>query len=278
MMTLQIVLAVLAGLALGSFGNVCISRLPRHESVVRPRSHCPHCGTPIAGYDNIPLLSFMVLRGRCRHCHQPIAWRYPLVEAAMAMLSALCIVWFGVGYDGIAAIVLCWLLVVMALCDAETMRLPDSLTLTTLGLGLLSRAGLDGFVQGLHHGTPYAWQNAGALALRGSISAAATALLLLALRWIYWLLRRQQGMGLGDVKLAAGLAAWLGLRRMGVALFLAAVIGALTGLLLIALRGRRQPSRGGQYALPFGTFLCIAGIYCVFFGQQTLLWYLRFFP
>lgn len=278
MMTLEIGLALLIGLALGSFANVCISRLPPHQSVVRPRSHCPQCQAPVAAYDNIPLLSYAVLRGRCRHCHQPIPWRYPLVEAAVAALTVLCIVWFGFNPDGVAAALLCWLLVTTAVCDAETMRLPDSLTLTTLGLGLLYRAGIDGFIQGLHRGTPYAWHNAGALALRGSISAVATALLLLALRWFYWLLRRHHGMGLGDVKLAAGLAAWLGLRRMGVALFLAAVIGALTGLLHASARRRRVPSPMGTYALPFGAFLCLAGIYCVFFGQQTLQWYLHFFP
>jgi leader peptidase (prepilin peptidase) / N-methyltransferase len=278
MMTLEIVLALLTGLALGSFANVCISRLPRHQSIVRPRSHCPRCQAPLAAYDNIPLLSYALLRGRCRHCCKPIPWRYPLVEAVIAALTVLCIVLSGVTYDGVTAALLCWLLVTLAICDAETMRLPDSLTLTTLGLGLLYRAGGDGYLAGLHRGTAYAWHNAGALALRGSISAVATALLLLVLRWLYWLLRRHHGMGLGDVKLAAGMAAWLGLRRMGVALFLAAVLGAFTGVVLASIRRRRDPVKAGQLALPFGTFLCLAGIYCVFFGRQTLLWYLHFFP
>jgi leader peptidase (prepilin peptidase) / N-methyltransferase len=277
MTTLELVFALLAGLALGSFANVCISRLPRHRSIVRPGSHCPRCATPIAAWDNIPLLSFALLRGRCRHCQEPIPWRYPLVEAAVGALTALSIAWGGLSFDGITAALLCWLLVTMAACDAETLRLPDALTLTTLALGLLYRAS-DGFWDQLPQGMAHAWHSAGALALRGSISAAAAALLLLALRWFYWLLRRQQGMGLGDVKLAAGMAAWLGLRRMGVALFLAAVLGALAGTLLAAAHRRRAPLLKGNYALPFGAFLCLAGIYCVFFGQRTLLWYLHFFP
>ena len=278
MMTLQIVFALLAGLALGSFANVCIRRLPRHQSIAWPGSHCPMCRAPIAAYDNIPLLSFALLRGRCRHCRQRIAWRYPLVEAVIGALTAISIAVAGVTVDGIAGALLCWLLVTMAACDAESRRLPDTLTLTTLGLGLLYRTVADGYLSGLHQGTAYAWRNAGVLLLRASVSAAAAALLLLALRWAYWMLRRQQGMGLGDVKLAAGMAAWLGLRRMMVALFLAAIVGALGGALLAWINRRRTHGEIAGYAIPFGSFLCVAGIYCLFFGQQTLEWYLKFFP
>ncbi len=277
MMTLEVVFALLAGLAFGSFWNVCISRLPRHQSVVQPRSHCPHCRTPIAAYDNIPLLSFVLLRGRCRSCRQPISWRYPFIEAASAALTVASILCIGLNLDGMAAALLCGLLVALAASDAETLRLPDALILTTLGLGLLYRAA-HGLLRDWPLGAGHAWHTAGAQLWRGAVSALATTLGMLALRWVYWLLRRQQGMGLGDVKLAAALAAWLGLRQIGVALFLAAVSGAFTGVAIASLRRRRTPAPLHQYAVPFGTFLCLAGIYCVFFGQATLQWYLHFFP
>jgi leader peptidase (prepilin peptidase)/N-methyltransferase len=276
MLTIQIVFALLFGLALGSFLNVCISRLPRHRSIVQPPSHCPSCRAPIAVRDNIPLLSFVLLRGRCRHCRKSIGWRYPFVEAAVAALTVGSILFAGFGLEGIALSLFCALLLALAVCDAETMQLPDMLTLPLLGLGILYRAG-DAFVGELHRGTAYAWHSALALGLRAAISAAATALALLVLRWMYSLVRRRQGLGLGDVKLAAAIAAWLGARQMCVVFFLAIVTGALTALAVVAFRGRRTTTSEGPLAVPFGTFLALAGIYCVFLGQVTARWYLNFF-
>ncbi len=277
MTTLITIFALLGGLAFGSFLNVCISRLPAHQSIVQPRSRCPHCQAPIRAWDNIPLLSFALLRGRCRHCHSAISWRYPLVEAAVAVLTVIAIRGSGLNVNGVASSLFLGLLVAMAACDVETLRLPDSLTLTTLGLGILYRAG-DGLLAIPAHGAAYGLESAAMLALRASISALGAALLLLALRWCYWLLRRQDGMGLGDVKLAAAMAAWLGARQMGVALFLAALLGALAGMVLVALRKDQGVASLFRQPLPFGTFLSIAGIYCVFFGLPTLEWYLHFFP
>jgi leader peptidase (prepilin peptidase)/N-methyltransferase len=128
---------LLFGLALGSFLNVCISRLPRHDSVVRPPSHCPHCKARIAAYDNIPLISFLLLRGRCRNCQKRIAWRYPLVEASVAGLIVVNVFFNGIQFWSIASSVFCALLLALAVCDAETMQLPDALTLPLLGLGVL---------------------------------------------------------------------------------------------------------------------------------------------
>jgi leader peptidase (prepilin peptidase) / N-methyltransferase len=276
MLTLQILFALLFGLALGSFLNVCISRLPRHDSVVQPPSHCPHCKASIAAYDNIPLISFLLLRGRCRNCQKRIAWRYPLVEAAVAALIVVNVFLNGIQFWSIASSVFCAILLALAVCDAETMQLPDALTLPLLGLGVLYRAG-DGLFGELNRGAAYAWHSALALGLRGAISAAATALTLLLLRWIYSLVRRRQGLGLGDVKLAAAIAAWLGARQMCVVFFLAVVTGALTALLLLALRGHKRAKSDGPLAVPFGTFLALAGIYCAFWGEATLKWYLNFF-
>ena len=276
MLALQIVFALLFGLALGSFLNVCISRLPRHDSVVQPPSHCPHCKARIAAYDNIPLVSFLLLRGRCRNCEKRIAWRYPLVEAAVAALIVVNVFFNGIQFWSIASSIFCALLLALAVCDAETMQLPDALTLPLLGLGVLYRTG-DGLFGEMDRGAAYAWHSALALGLRGAISAAATALALLLLRWIYALVRRRQGLGLGDVKLAAAIAAWLGARQMCVVFFLAVVTGALTALLVLALRGHKRAKSEGPLAVPFGTFLALAGIYCAFLGEATLMWYLNFF-
>lgn len=276
MLILEIIFAVLIGLAFGSFLNVCISRLPRHRSVVRPRSHCPRCNAPIAPQDNIPLISFFLLRGRCRHCRTPIAWRYPFVEAAVAALAVGNLLFTGISFETAAFTIFCALLIALAICDAETMRLPDALTLPLLGLGILYRAG-DGLFGEMHRGAAYAWHSALLLGLRGAISAAATALALLLLRWIYALLRHRQGIGLGDVKLAAAIAAWLGARQMCVVFFLAVLCGALTALAVFAVRDRTRTRSEGPLAVPFGTFLALAGIYCSFLGNTTLQWYLGFF-
>lgn len=276
MLTIEIVFAVLIGLAFGSFLNVCISRLPRHESVVQPPSHCPHCKTPIAVRDNIPLISFLFLHGRCRSCRKRIAWRYPLVEAAVAALTVGNLLYTGVSFETVAFILFGALLVALAVCDAETMQLPDALTLPLLGLGILYRAG-DGLIGDMHHGAAYAWHSALILGLRGTISAAATALALLFLRWFYALIRRRQGLGLGDVKLAAAIAAWLGARQMCVVFFIAIVTGALTALVVFAIRGSGKAKSEGPLAVPFGTFLALSAIYCSFLGDLTLNWYLGFF-
>jgi leader peptidase (prepilin peptidase)/N-methyltransferase len=280
MLTIEIVFALLFGLAFGSFLNVCISRLPRHRSIVRPPSHCPHCKAPIAAHDNIPLVSFFLLGGRCRNCRKRIAWRYPFVEAAVAALTVGNVLFTGgINVESVAFSLFCALLLALAVCDAETMQLPDTLTLPLLGLGILYRAS-DGIGE-MHRGAAYAWHTALILGLRGglrgAISACATALALLLLRWLYSLLRHRQGLGLGDVKLAAAIAAWLGARQMCVVFFLAVVTGALTALLVLAFRGRKATTQEGPLAVPFGTFLALAGIYCSFLGLDTLRWYLNFF-
>jgi leader peptidase (prepilin peptidase)/N-methyltransferase len=276
MIVLEIVFAALFGLALGSFVNVCISRLPAHRSIVRPASHCPHCKTPIAMRDNIPLLSFALLRGRCRSCQRLISWRYPLVEVAIAGLTVACILFFDLSLDGVAGAVFCAFMVALAVCDAETLRLPDALTVPLIGLGILYRFS-DGLTQRLHHSVSEGLRYGLTLGLRGAISAVATALGLLLLRWLYVLLRKRQGMGLGDVKLAAGIAAWLGARQMLVVFFVAVVSGALVTLTLLALARRKARSGTGPRAVPFGMFLALAAIYGLFFGWSTLLWYMHFF-
>lgn len=267
------VFVVFLGLAVGSFLNVCITRLPLRQSVVAPRSRCPLCGHGISPGDNIPLVSWVRLRGRCRHCRASIPWRYPLVEAAMAALFLLCFLLFGFTLDTVGASVFCFFMLALCATDAEKLKLPDALTLPALGLGIAWRM-ID---SGIGDAKP--WRTAGAMGLRAVISAAAAALGLLLIRALYFAVRRRIGLGLGDVKLAAAIAAWLGIRQFLLVFFLAVVVGALVGITIIGPRyqqAHKQPEEPAR--VPLGFFLCLAAIYAAFLGRATLAWYLRLFP
>lgn len=256
-MTLLIaVFTVLFGLAFGSFLNVCISRLPREESIVSPGSRCPACGERIRPRDNVPLLSWVLLRGRCRHCRWRIPWRYPLIELAAAALFLLDYLTFGLTLEAAGIAVFCLLLLGLAIMDAETLLLPNAFTLPGIGLGVV------------YSGLTEGWYGV-ALSLACALAAA---LILLLIRGAYWLIRRQEGMGMGDAKLLAMVAAWLGPWQTLFAFTLGALSAAIFGLVLIARK------RGKNIPLPFGSFLSAATLYTVFFGKQTIKWYLSFFP
>lgn len=257
----------IAGLVFGSFLNVCITRLPRGESVVRPRSHCRQCSREIANRDNVPLLSWLLLAGRCRECSAKIPWRYPLVEAVTSLLFLACWFKFGATPQGAAWALLCFLLLGLAVMDAETMLLPDRFTLPGLAMGVLLAG-----VNGLRRSS--GWLDSLAAGLLDAAIAAAFLLLVIG---AYWLARRRWGMGLGDVKLLAMLAAWLGLAQTGLVLLMASVFGAAYGLSLIAAKGASRKLAAGQLAVPFGAFLCGAGLYSIFLGERTVRWYLQFF-
>jgi len=254
------VFVVLLGVAFGSFLNVCIARLPRHESVVHPPSHCPHCSAPIQPRDNVPLLSYLILRGECRSCHGNISWRYPAVELANACLWLACFLQFGMSTQAVAMAVLCFIALGLAVMDAETMLLPDAFVLPGIGLGIVWSAVSAG-------GN---WLHAAGLSV---VWAAAAAALILLIRWTYWLVRRREGLGMGDVKLYAMLAAWLGPQQALLIFFLAVVAGALFGVFV--LTQRTQKARTGR--VPLGSFLCVAALYAIFAGPQTIAWYLGFF-
>jgi leader peptidase (prepilin peptidase) / N-methyltransferase len=265
----------LFGLLTGSFLNVCIVRLPMGESVVRPRSHCRQCQRPIASWDNIPVLSWVLLRARCRACGARISWRYPLIEIATSLLFFACCATFGL--NGTAAFwsIFCFFLLGLAVMDAETLLLPDWFTLFGLGTGLLFSFLEPALTHG-HWNTTASLRSVAIAALHAAVAAA----FLLLIAGIYWLVRRRMGMGLGDVKLLAMLAAWLGIPQTAMVLFLAVVAGALYGVILILLARRREVKDSTPAALlpvPFGTMLSAAGLYSVFLGQRTLDWYLQFF-
>jgi leader peptidase (prepilin peptidase)/N-methyltransferase len=277
------VLAALAGLAFGSFLNVCLNRWPAGESVIKPRSHCRACGRTLAWLENVPLVSWIALRGRCRTCGTPISWRYPLVELAVGLLWAVaylrCAERFaalpGLFVDPVLQVIglaiLIWLLVGLAVLDAESLWLPDAVTLPGIAAGLAFAMAQEGF--GCHYDTPS--RPLGAL-LRTVLSALIGAGLVLLIRWSYWLIRRREGIGLGDAKLMAMLAAWLGLRGALLAFAIGVVLGACTALILLAVPvARRGTEIWSLTKLPLGTFLCIGGIISALWGQQILAAYLR---
>jgi leader peptidase (prepilin peptidase)/N-methyltransferase len=281
------IFAGLLGLAFGSFLNVCLSRWPEGESIVNPRSHCRHCTHTLAWWENIPLLSWIALRSRCRNCRAWIGWRYPAVELAIGSLWALT-AWrflpqaldpylsiteyYFCTADAIGKMLFYWLLVALAALDAENLWLPNLITLPGALVGLVLS-----YVWMAHNdhradiGMRYAYP---AIYLVFGILAAAGLVLLI--RWLYWLLRRREGIGLGDAKLMALLAAWLGLPCALLAFALGVVLGAIAALVLLAIPSARTPSESWSLTkLPLGTFLCIGGIVSSLWGQPIIAAYLH---
>ncbi|MDE1155137.1 MAG: prepilin peptidase [Acidobacteriaceae bacterium] len=292
-------IAVLSGLLLGSFLNVCIARLPLHESIVMPGSHCPHCNTPIRWYDNIPVLSFLILRARCRDCAHSISWQYPLVELATGAWFLLPAHQIATALNGTAppAPALCtavatgvfgWLLIGLMLMDWTTLTLPDAFTLPGIAVGFLflcletiflpnsandihlqSRlSGIssmpqrgDVFLTGTEH-----------LILGRLLAILAAAGTLLLIRSLYKQLRKQEGMGLGDAKLLAMVAAFLGWWPTVLTFFLGVLLCASYAIMLLS-RGKADAAS----RLPFGSFLACGALIAASFGHAILRWYVSLF-
>ncbi len=244
-------MAVVLAAALGSFLNVCISRLPRGESIVSPPSHCPRCDTPIRAYDNIPLVSFAVLGGRCRACRTPISWRYPLVEA-LAVAAGVLVLWqLGATWDGARAFVFLLALIAVTFTDLEHHIIPDWITLPGILVGLAfqlypsPRAVLDGLLGCLLGGGMF-----------------------YVIAWLSPKVFGQEGMGGGDIKLAGMMGAFLGWKVVLVAVYVAVLVGGVGGVLLLLLGLKRL----GQH-LAFGPFLALGGIVAALWGRPFLSWY-----
>jgi leader peptidase (prepilin peptidase)/N-methyltransferase len=228
----------LVGVVVGSFLNVVIHRLPLRRSLVTPRSACPHCGAPVRWYDNVPLLSWLLLRARCRDCRGPISIRYPLVEAVAGVAAVLALHRWGLTVVALEVTVFAWMSIALGLIDLEHQILPDVITYPGMALGLLA-SWLGGFTS--------LGQSVGGL----GVGAAVPVLVLVLYRW----LRGEEGMGWGDVKYLGAIGAVVGARDCLWVLILAAVVGALVGGLLMAVgRGTMKT------ALPFGTFLAVAAV------------------
>ena len=267
--------AFVLGLLVGSFLNVVILRLPARlmhawkrdaremlelqgqepapPGIVRQASHCPRCKHPLAAHDNIPLVSWLLLRGRCRHCKAPISIQYPLVELLTAVLSAVVVWKFGPGWAALAALFFTWVLIAAAGIDLRTQLLPDQLTLPLLWLGLLI-ALIPLFVDA-----------------RAAIEGAAIGYLALwCVFWAFKLLTGKEGMGYGDFKLLGALGTWMGPVALLPIVLLSSFIGAIVGV--IALRMRNQDH---STPIPFGPFLAAAGWVWFVFGDTLLATYLH---
>jgi leader peptidase (prepilin peptidase)/N-methyltransferase len=289
--------AFLLGLLFGSFLNVCISRLPQHKSIVRPESHCPLCGKPIRWYDNIPVFSWILLRSRCRGCKQPISCRYPLVELALGL-------WFTAQAIGLSAFldfaappaippgvlhfiglaILGFLLIGLMVMDWQTMLLPDAFTLTGVAIGLFLVCIQAIFLgpnedqvlltrHSLHLTSPGGVTDHGNIFLTGPeslifgriVAVCGAALVLLLIRWLYWAVRRREGMGMGDIKLLAMIAAFVGFWPAILSLFAGTFAAAFYGVFLLARGKARATSK-----LAFGSFLCVGGLVAALYGNRLI--------
>jgi leader peptidase (prepilin peptidase)/N-methyltransferase len=293
------------GLLFGSFLNVCISRLPDHKSISKPRSHCPNCQSTIRWYDNIPLLSWVLLRARCRQCKQPISWRYPVVELAVGFLFLNCLnAYFadrfnafyfprqhvtGAFTDGINSLgllILGFLLIGLIVMDWQIHTLPDAFTLTGTALGFVLICCQAVFL-GPHEGelllqgrnpltSPGNVVDKGNVVLTGPehlvlgrlLAIVAAAGIILLIRWAYQAIRHREGLGLGDAKLMAMIAAFLGFWPAILALFLGVVLCSAYALTLI-VRGRATAIT----RLPLGTFLSAGGLIAALVGGPLIAWY-----
>ena len=273
---LYLSLVFLFSLMVGSFLNVVIHRLPimlerewqaeysdyfgsevapppaEPYNLMVPRSRCPHCDHPIGALENIPLLSWLWLKGRCRQCKAPISARYPLVELLTALLSVAVAATLAPGWGTLAALLLTWVLVTLTFIDLDKMLLPDQLTLPLLWGGLL-------------------FNLAGGLVPLADavIGAMAGYLVLWSLYWAFKLLTGKEGMGYGDFKLLAALGAWLGWQALPIVLLLSSLVGAIIGIGLILLRNHHQGK-----PIPFGPYLAIAGWIALLWGDNITRWYL----
>lgn len=263
------------GLIVGSFLNVVIYRLPlmmerawrrdcdelagkapqqeERFNLSVPRSRCPHCGHMVTARDNIPVISYLLLRGRCRACGARISLRYPLVETLTGILTVVTALHFGFGWQALFAVLLTWSLIALSFIDFDKQLLPDSITLPFLWLGLL--LSLFGVYTDSH---------------ASIIGAAAGYLSLWSIYHLFRLLTGKEGMGYGDFKLFALFGAWLGWQSLPLIILLSSAVGAVIGVSLILFRGRDR-----SIPIPFGPYLAIAGWIALLWGEQLTAWYLR---
>ena len=270
--TLFLGFVALLGLLVGSFINVVVYRLPimlerawqsselpnelptEAFNLAVPRSHCPSCAQQLSASENVPVVSFLFLRGRCRHCKSRISARYPLVEIAASVASVLVAMTFGFTASTLAFLAFAWFLLALSLIDLDHHLLPDDLTLPLLWLGLL--------VSAFNLGLP------GVSLFDAVIGAAAGYITLWSLFWAFLLVTGKEGLGYGDFKLLAALGAWLGWQAILPVLLLASLAGAAIGLILIVFGGRERSA-----PLPFGPFLAAAGFVMLIWGPQALALY-----
>lgn len=283
--------AFLIGLLFGSFLNVCISRVPKRESIISPGSHCPQCDSPIRWYDNIPLLSWLLLRGRCRDCKKSIPLTYPVIELAVALWFAFQAKQIAMApfstiqiLEIVAIAILGFLLIGLTVIDWQTFTLPDAFTLTGIAIALFIVCIQAIFLgptedqvlltkHSLHLTSPGGVTDHGNVFLTGPESLifgriaaiVGAALVLLIIRWLYKALRHREGMGLGDVKLLAMIAAFLGFWPSILSLFIGVLLASIYGAILLIQGKAKRTTK-----LAFGSFLSIGGLISAQFGDRII--------
>jgi leader peptidase (prepilin peptidase) / N-methyltransferase len=245
--------AFLFGAVVGSFLNVCIYRVPAGKSVVFPPSACPQCQSAIRWFDNIPIFSYLFLRGRCRSCAAPISWRYPLVELLNGCLTAALLLRVGPTLTFVALFLFCSSLVVITFVDLDHQIIPDAISLPGIVVGFIFSFFLPW----------HSWSNS----LIG-IAAGGGSLFLVA--WSYERLTGKEGMGGGDIKLLAMMGAFFGWRAVPFIIFAASLVGSVIGLTVMKLQ-----KKDAKLAIPFGPFLAFGAVLYIFFGRQIIFWYLN---
>lgn len=246
-----VTVAFVFGLAVGSFLNVVIYRLPRRIDVARPRSFCPHCGEPIPWYRNIPLLTWLVQRGRCAECAGSIPVRYPLVELATGVVLAAAVWRWGVSWSAVVSAVFACAMLVLAVVDLEFRILPNAITVPGIAAGLLASL-VDPRVRFVD----------------AAIGAVVGGGLLYGVAWLYLAARGREGMGMGDVKMIAMVGAFLGWQGALLTVFLGALLGSVAGVAVLAVRRGEWDTE-----LPFGTFLALGAVLVDWAGPQLVDWY-----
>ncbi len=275
------------GLVFGSFLNVCISRIPRDQSIAFPGSHCPACGASIRWHDNVPLLSWILLRGRCRDCHERISLRYPSVELLLAVLFTACYAWFGPSWLTLKFCIFSFLLLGLLFMDAETGLLPREFTYPgiLLGLSFSPIAPIDsGGTQVLLHAYGLHLPGIQVSILDSLLAALIGAGFFFIAAGLYFLLRKRQGMGSGDFALVAMCGTFLGLKLTLLLIFLAPLIATAYALVLIARHAARAADTTASLKqmlqsreIPFGVFISTSALAMTFFGEAAWRWYLGFF-
>lgn len=255
------------GACIGSFLNVCVARWPRGQSIIRPRSRCPRCGREIAWYENVPLVSWLALRARCRGCGERISVVYPLVELVVALGWLAAVVQFGMSFTALRVAVLGTTLLGIALTDAERYLIPDGFTVFGFGWGMLAAAigtvtGETAPFVGLYDALVGACVGAGAIAITG---------------WLGELALKKEAMGFGDVTLMAVVGAHLGAGRTLLTVFIGALLGAIIFIAIVLpverIRSRRRGTESDPPLVPFGVFLAPAAMIALLWGQPLIDWY-----
>jgi leader peptidase (prepilin peptidase)/N-methyltransferase len=247
-------ISIIFGGMVGSFLNVCIYRLPKEESIIWPGSHCPHCKKPIKFYDNVPVISYFLLRGKCRYCKGSISLQYPLVEGITALSSLLLFIKFGPSLSFFIYFTFVAALISITVIDLYHQIIPDVISLPGIAAGLL-----------LSLINPYiTFFNSliGVLIGGGSLFAVAT---------LYQWLFKREGMGGGDVKLLAMIGAFLGWKAVILTILLSSLIGSISGISIMVLKGKNF-----KYAIPFGPFLSLGAVIALFYQNEIIFWYFQY--